>query len=551
MDDIVSFLSKLDLFKGVDTCQLEYLRKLGILVSYKKGQMVISTKEPLTDVFIIKEGIIELYIDTSANESEVFPDEISGEVLGEMEIFDEDAIIANCRAKSDLLLIKIPRADFKGFLQQCPMVQERVVSSTIKKWRNLQTRYLENLSKLNEAIDKIHQDEELLYKQQKKLEEESKLKENFIENISHELRTPLTIIQGIIESLDLSNKKNINIDYELFKKLDSSSGYLLDLINELLDFSQLQKGTISLENYWYNISEELKKILETFTYFSSLSKRNVKIIYNLPDPVLVFVDIHRLRQIIYHLVSNAVKFTEKGTVEINISCSAKENDLHTLIVEVKDTGIGIDQEDIPLLFKRFIRLKNKFYSLRGTGLGLALVKTVVDLMNGTITVESIVNEGSEFKISIPVQTRPISENNSFKLNDNQNIDRIQSKIHILLIDDYEDTHTIVKAHLKKYKNISIDSLYNYKDVLKLLRQNQYDIILLDIMLPDFDGYMILKFIHSYYESTDEKLKPKIIAFTALSSEDESKKINESGFDGKLLKPFSKKDLIDLILSKMK
>ena len=105
MDDIVSFLSKLDLFKGVDTCQLEYLRKLGILVSYKKGQMVISTKEPLTDVFIIKEGIIEIYIETSDNESEVFPDEISGEVLGEMEIFDEDAIIANCRAKSDLLLI--------------------------------------------------------------------------------------------------------------------------------------------------------------------------------------------------------------------------------------------------------------------------------------------------------------------------------------------------------------------------------------------------------------------------------------------------------------
>ena len=105
--------------------------------------------------------------------------------------------------------------------------------------------------------------------------------------------------------------------------------------------------------------------------------------------------------------------------------------------------------------------------------------------------------------------------------------------------------------MKKYKNISIDSLYNYKDVIKLLRQIRYNIILLDIMLPDFDGYMILKFIHSYYESTDEKLKPKIIAFTALSSEDESKKINESGFDGKLLKPFSKKDLIDLILSKMK
>ena len=284
---------------------------------------------------------------------------------------------------------------------------------------------------------------------------------------------------------------------------------------------------------------------------SKLGNKNLEITYSLPDPIYLYIDIKRLRQILFHLISNAIKFTEQGSVNISLSYKNLNNGTCIFHINVKDTGIGISEEDQKIIFNKFVRIKNKYYTLRGTGLGLSLVKTLVDLMHGSIEIESRIKIGSEFKITIPLSYRNISGYHLIDSTEDEKRSKHKIPINVLLIDDYEDTHVIVKALLKNY-NVSIDSLFDSQNLDEKIKNNQYDIILLDILLPEIDGYEILEILKDFYKKNTIKCHiPKIIAFTALRSEVELEKISKCGFDGLLLKPFTKNDLINILLPILK
>lgn len=548
-NELLNFLINIELFNKVQLEDIEYFSKLSSIFYFKKGEKVLSVRAEINHVYIVMKGEIEVSLITfENNEREILPNVSEGGILGEMEAFDKKNIIADCIAKTDVTLIGIKMDDFISFLEKSHVFRDKIIKSTISKWRNIETRYHYNIEKLEQAIEKIKIDEELLHNQQTKILEESKLKEIFIENISHELRTPLTIIHGVLESLDIENNGKILLDSEMYNKLQSSSNYLLDLINELLDFSQLSKRELALIPSWIDPSTELKTILDNFTFIPSGKQLNkdIKVSYSLPSPILIYVDLKRIRQILYHLVSNAIKFTEKGTVDIRIFCHSFNIDSCTFCIIVKDSGIGISEKNLSIIFKDFARIKNKFYGLRGTGLGLAFVKNLVELMAGQITIDSYPSMGSEFSVYIPVSFKQLDKTKILKEKKNTAIDYKKHK-KLLLIDDYEDTHVIVNALLKNLP-IKVDSLYDSLNVLSMVKEHNYDIILLDIMLPETNGYEIHSMLKEYYASSEGKKHtlPKIIAFTALRSETELKKIENSGFSGKIHKPFRKKDLIDVI-----
>ena len=549
MTDLIDFFLKTEMFADVSLSDLEFLNQFCSVVSLKRGAIILRPGEIVKNIYLIKQGLVKIDILSINNTTERLPDEKVGDLIGEMELWDNHPIIAMCTAKTDVVLIKIDKNDFKKFLNRSTIVREKIYSGTIKKWRNLEIIFHKNIELLAEAIQKINKDEELLHQQQKQIQEESRLKEIFIENISHELRTPLTVIRGVSESFDVENENKVSLEYNLYLKFKNSSSYLLDLINELLDFSQLSKGDIKLNYLWDDPSKGLKEVLDNL-FNSKIPRHKIDISYSLPDPILIYIDMRRVKQILYHLVSNAIKYTEKGSVSINIYLKDLKKSTCMFCIDVKDTGIGMNEDDKKIIFNKFVRLKNKFYTqMRGTGLGLSLVKTIIDLMKGTITVESTLNIGSEFKIEIPTTCKEIEKVDITKFDQKIKEIDLEHSLRILLIDDYEDTHIIVKNLLKKYK-FKIDSLFDWRTVVKTVEKNDYDIILLDIMLPEVDGYKILELLKDFYKGK-EKIKtiPKIIAFTALSSEKELEKINQSGFDDKLLKPFSKEDLVKKLLSK--
>ncbi len=547
MSDLIRFFKKIELFKDLSDSEIEYFAQFSSIVSFKKGTRIFSTNDTLEYVFLVKSGKIEIFLESHDHKKQILPEVSRGGLIGEMEVFDNHKIIACCDAKTNTTLVQVKKQDFKNFLSSSPIFLDRIFSSTVQKWRNLETQFHQNNIKLNDAIDKIKTDEELLFKQQRQIEEESRLKEIFIENISHELRTPLTIIQGVLESLKIEDNEEIVIEKDLFGKLQNSSSYLLDLINELLDFSQLSKGLTNLNYNWYN-TKELHSIMENLiTSLPKLSAKELQITYSLPDPMHIFIDIKRIRQILFHLISNSIKFTEQGSIDISILCKDFDVENCLFCINIKDTGIGISEEDQKIIFNKFVRIKNKYYTLRGTGLGLSLVKTLVDLMNGTIEIESTIKKGSEFIIKIPISYKKIESHHLNPSQETNDIVKPDAPNNVLLIDDYEDTHVIVKALLKNY-NITIDSLFNSDGLLDTIKKKNYDIILLDILLPEIDGYEILEILRDFYKNTQNNLKrPKIIAFTALRSEIELEKISKCGFDGLLLKPFTKDDLVNSLM----
>ena len=548
MEQIDEFLQSLDLFKNIEKSSLETLVKMSSLKKYKKGKILFSTGDIYDEVFLLKKGRVQIFLKTFNKKREFLQRLEKGSLIGEMEIFDDRPIIANCVAETNIEVITFDKNKFKSFISSHPKILEKVFSETLNKWRNMEQSLHNLLDELKIASKKIRTDEKVLQEQKLKIEEESRLKEIFIENISHELRTPLTIIQGILESINIDDNNPIILDIDLYKKLQSSSNYLLDLINELLDFSQLSKGITSLQNEWINISTELNTIIENFSFLANTShNKDINFKYSVPDPLFVYIDIKRIRQILYHLLSNALKFTDKGSIETTIACTDFCDKSCNFNIVIKDTGIGISPEDQKVIFNKFVRVKNKYYSLRGTGLGLSLVKTLVDLMKGLITVESELNVGTEIQIKIPIEYRPFIRD-SHEIKDDLILKSLDQPVNVLLIDDYQDTHIIVKALLKNYPQVSLDSLFDWTHVMETIDKKNYDFILLDIMLPEMDGFKIIEMINKHYKKLKTKTKPKIIAFTALSSEHELKRIEEAQFDSKLLKPFTKGDLIKILLS---
>ena len=393
------------------------------------------------------------------------------------------------------------------------------------------------------VIDVIHSENE---KQQALYASEAKAK--FLASMSHEIRTPINAVLGIDELIAKETTES-NIK-EYAEDIRNAGRNLLAIINDILDFSKIESGKMSIVPTEYNLASVINDSCSMIKLKADEKDLTFKTICDESLPSRLYGDEVRIRQILINLLSNAVKYTNEGSITLLLNGRLAQSGHYLLEISVKDTGIGIKEESIPLLFDSFTRFEEDVtHKIEGTGLGLSIVHNLVTLMHGEIKVESQYGKGTTFTITLPqgiISDLPISSlSNAYN---NKAISLASQELYapdakILVIDDIP-VNIKVFCGLLKDTMMQIDTATSGREGLKMIRSNTYDIIFLDHMMPDLDGLETLKLIH---EMTDEKnRKTPIIMLTANAILGAKEEYVQKGFDDYLAKPIQKDRLLNLI-----
>jgi two-component system CheB/CheR fusion protein len=374
-----------------------------------------------------------------------------------------------------------------------------------------------------------------LIRAKEKAEESDKLKSEFLSSMTHEIRTPMNSILGFSSQINKDTPPNKLIDY--INIIQSSGELLINIIDDILDLSKLQSGVFSIQKEYFNINNMLVKSEEEYNQHIKSRGKNIQIILELGKfSFKTYSDSNRIKQVLNNLVINAIKFTEKG----NITYGYQKRDVDILFF-VKDTGIGISQENIPKIFERFYRITSANQKKQeGTGLGLTICKAIVELLGGKIWVESEIGKGSIFYFTIPLEVNddiPLLRPKPIKM------EYLWENKKILIIEDNATNFQLLEILLKQTK-IKISHAKNGSEFFDIIKKDKYDIVLLDIQLPDISGFEILEYIK-------KNIKVPVIVQTAYVSKDNMDKTIDLGGDCFIPKPIIWKDLakeIDKLLS---
>ena len=366
-------------------------------------------------------------------------------------------------------------------------------------------------------------------------------KSEFLSSMSHELRTPLNAIVCFSELLE--SKEGLDSESKDFARdIVSASHNLLDLVNGVLDISKIEAGKMELINKEYN-SQELFNSLSTMVIPRIGDKPiDFKTVIASDIPPVLKGDTGKLKQIILNLLTNAVKYTDKGFIKYRVECiNDYKNNQTKLIITVTDTGRGIKKEDIDRLFKKFERLEeDRNTSIEGTGLGLAITESLAELMGGKITVISDYGKGSTFKFVVVEEI--VNKESNLVVNEQTtlNYETFEGK-KVLVVDDSKLNLKVAENVLKNFK-VSTETVTSGLECLSCVKSKKYDIIFMDIMMPNMSGVEVLKKLR------EEKVNIPVIALTADAIEGQEEKYISEGFDGYLSKPIDKTKL-KVILNK--
>ena len=366
-----------------------------------------------------------------------------------------------------------------------------------------------------------------------------KAKDTFLANMSHEIRTPLNAIIGFTELITQSKLDETQTEY--VNNIQVAGDNLLLIINDILDLSKIDSGQLVIESYPFNLKSTLKHVYDLLKVKATKNNLDFGLYLDAEMPEFVVGDKGRLNQIIMNLAGNAVKFTEEGEVTISVK-KIKETDKTVLLrFSVKDTGIGITEEKLNLIFERFTQAEaSTTRKFGGTGLGLNIVKQLVELQNGQIEVKSKLGRGSEFYFSLEyekIDSTTVETITEVDLNA-----KVMGKLSILLCEDNELNQRLAKSVIQKF-GFELDIANNGQEGIDLLIKNKYDLILMDLQMPVKDGYQTTTYIRN-----ELKLDIPIIAMTAHSLVGEQQKCFDMGMNAYVAKPFKQNDLLTKIHS---
>ena len=374
--------------------------------------------------------------------------------------------------------------------------------------------------------------------------ERSRAKDTFLANMSHEIRTPLNAIIGfndILAQTPLSEEQRKNVDF-----IGNASKTLSVLINDILDISKLESGKLDLEHEPFEVQKVVRQVVQMHASKAKSKGLKLMLSYDTDIPNVLIGDETRLSQILINLVSNAIKFTEKGSVELRVTDAKQLNDLVSVQFEVKDTGIGIRKEKLDMIFERFTQAES--YTTRvygGTGLGLNIVQSLVDLHHGILDVKSEWGVGSAFTFTLDY---PIATAEDLKrLEDGQRVletARLEG-MNILLVEDNEHNQILAETYLTKH-HATVDMAANGNIALAMLKSKTYDAILMDIQMPIMDGLATTVLLRQ-----EMGITTPVIACSAHAMASERKKCKDAGMNDYISKPYTEEILVNTLAKHLK
>ena len=425
-----------------------------------------------------------------------------------------------------------------------------IILAIIFYWNRTLKEEISQKEKIQKELEKERNNIQALNEELKKAkdvaENISKQKSEFLANMSHEIRTPMNSVIGFTELLDKEITNPVHKEY--LNSIKKGGNALLRIINDILDLSKIEAGKLEIRNESLNPTNMFLEIESIF--HSKIISKNIAFIVDIDKtiPKYIIMDGVRIRQILFNLIGNAIKFTQKGYVKLKVENVYKDNikSKIDLIFSVEDTGIGIDEKNLETIFNAFEQQENHDVAkYGGTGLGLAICTKLIKMMNGEIKVESQKNKGSSFTVIF--RDIPVSSMEDEVVTSKLKASNIMfEKAVILVVDDVLENRKLVQASLKDY-DIDLIMAENGKEAIELLKNVNVNLILMDLRMPVMDGYEAATILKN-----DERLKNiPLIALTASVMGKDLEKVSKYGFDGYLRKPVILDDLIEELAKYLK
>lgn len=368
-------------------------------------------------------------------------------------------------------------------------------------------------------------------------EKANRAKSDFLSSMSHEIRTPLNAIVGFSECIASANSLEEAKDNA--KDVITASNTLLEIVNGILDISKIEAGKLELVENDYDVKKLLNDVIKLIRVRIGDKPLEFKVNIAEDIPNALYGDHINVKKILINILTNAVKYTDQGYISMDVKCVKVNEEICRLIVSVKDTGRGIKQEDISKLFTKFQRIdEDRNTTIEGTGLGLAITKQLVNMMNGNIVVHSVYGEGSEFTVAIDQRLSLAKITQEEEIVEETDLDLTGKKI--LLVDDNKLNIKVAEKILTKY-NPTIDSCESGFECLEKVKLNNYDLILLDDMMPKMKGSEVLVKLKE-----NPNFNTPVIVLTANAINGMEEQYLSKGFNGYLAKPIEKDKLFSIL-----